>query len=157
MLIIVFQKTFKVSIVEQFVEFVGDHYILSSIWVGLVLAILFSFIKQWSSPVKNLSPQLVTQTINREDGMVVDIRNKVEYDKGHIAGAMHLTMEKIQKKDIASLEKRKDKPIIVVCNAGLSAAGAANVLVKQGFSNISVLRGGMNTWFGANLPVTNKK
>ena len=144
---------------EQFVEFVGNHYILSSIWVGLVvvlLAIIFGYIKQLSSPIKYLSPQLVTQTINRQDGVVVDIRNKAEYDKGHIAGAVHLALEKIQKNELSSLEKRKSKPIIVVCNAGLSASAAANTLLKAGFADVCILQGGMNTWFGANLPVSKK-
>jgi rhodanese-related sulfurtransferase len=143
--------------VEQFVEFVGNHYILSSIWVGLALAIIYSFIKQLSSPIKYMTPQLVTQTINRQDGVVVDIRAKAEFDKGHIAGAENLPLEKIQKNDLSSLEKRKSKPIIVVCNAGLSATGAANILLKNGFAEVSVLQGGMNTWLQANLPVSKKK
>lgn len=142
---------------EQFVEFVGNHYLLSSAWVGLVLVIIFGFIKQLSSPIKHLSPQLVTQTINRQDGVVVDIRPKAEFDKGHIAGAVHLALEKIQKNDLSSLEKRKSKPIIVVCNAGLSASGAANTLLNNGFAEVSILQGGMNTWLQANLPVSKKK
>lgn len=142
---------------EQFVEFVGNHYLLSSAWVGIVLVLIFSFIKQLSSPIKPLSPQLVTQTINRQDGVVVDIRSQADFDKGHIAGAVHLTLEKIQKNDLSSLEKRKNKPIIVVCNAGLSASGAANTLFKNGFAEVSILKGGMNTWLQANLPVTKKK
>ena len=99
----------------------------------------------------------MTQTINRQDGVVVDIRAKAEFDKGHIAGAEHLTLEKIQKNDLSSLEKRKSKPIIVVCNAGLSASGAANILLKNGFAEVSILQGGMNTWLQANLPVSKKK
>ena len=119
--------------------------------------IVFGFIKQLSSPIKYLSPQLVTQTINRQDGVVVDVRTQADFDKGHIAGAVHLALEKIQKNDLSSLEKRKSKPIIVVCNAGLSASGAANTLLKNGFAEVSILQGGMNTWLQANLPVSKKK
>ena len=125
--------------------------------MGLVLVIVFGFIKQLSSPIKYLSPQLVTQTINRQDGVVVDVRTQADFDKGHIAGAVHLALEKIQKNDLSSLEKRKSKPIIVVCNAGLSASGAANTLLKNGFAEVSILQGGMNTWLQANLPVSKKK
>jgi rhodanese-related sulfurtransferase len=142
--------------VAQFVEFVGNHYILSTVWVALFLAIVFSQVKKVTSPVKTLSPQLVTQKINREDGLVVDIRNKAEFDKGHIAGAKHLALEKIQKNDFDSLEKNKSKPIIVVCNAGMSASGAAATLFKNGFADVCILQGGMNTWYSASLPVTKK-
>lgn len=139
---------------EQFVEFVGNNYLLSSIWVFVFFAIIYSYLKQMTSSVRSLSPVQVTQKINREDGIVVDIRKKDEFKAGHIAGAIHLALEKIQKNELSSLEKSKTKPIIVVCNAGLSASGAANTLVKNGFADVSILQGGMGTWLGANLPVS---
>lgn len=139
---------------DQFVEFVGNHYLLSSIWIFVFFAIIYSYLKQMTSSVQNLSPSQVTQKINREDGVVVDIRKKDEFNRGHIAGALHLAIEKIQKNELSSLEKSKTKPIIVVCNAGLSASGAAETLVKNGFADVSILQGGMGTWTGANLPVS---
>lgn len=142
--------------VEQFVEFVGNHYILSIVWMILFFVLVFGQLKAMASSVKSLSPQLVTQKINRENGVVVDIRPKAEFDKGHIAGAVHLPLEKIQKNDLNKLEKRKSNPIIVVCNAGLSASGAASTLVKSGFDDVCILQGGMNTWLGASLPVARK-
>lgn len=140
----------------QFVEFVGNHYILSLLWVGLCVAVLVSWIKSMLSPIKAISPQQLTQLVNREDGIVVDIRNKAEYEKGHIAGALHLAMDKIQKKDFAVLENKQSNPIIMVCNAGMSSGGASSTLFKSGFTNVSLLQGGMNTWIGASLPVTKK-
>lgn len=140
----------------QFVEFVGNHPILSTAWMIIFFVLVFGQLKAMASPIKKLSPQLVTQKINRQDGVVVDIRTKAEYDKGHIAGAVHLPMEKIQKNDLSKLEKSKSKPIIVVCNAGLSASGAANSLFKAGFADVCILQGGMNTWYGASLPVSKK-
>ena len=142
--------------VEQFVEFVGNHYILSIIWLILFFTLVFGQLKAMASPIKSLSAQLVTQRINREDGVVVDIRPKAEFDKGHIAGAVNLPLEKIQKNDLGKLEKRKSNPIIVVCNAGLSASGAATTLFKAGFTDVCILQGGMNTWLGASLPVAKK-
>lgn len=140
----------------QFVDFVGNHYILSSAWVALFFILVFSQLKAMTSAIKALSPQLLTQKVNRQDGVIVDIRPKAEFDKGHIAGAVHLPLEKIQKNDLAKLEKNKSNPIIVVCNAGLSAQGAAKSILNAGFSEVSILQGGMNTWYGANLPVSKK-
>jgi rhodanese-related sulfurtransferase len=142
--------------VEQFIEFVGNHPILSIAWVGIFFAIVFGQIKAMTSPIKSLSAPLITHKINREDGVVVDIRNQGEFDKGHIAGAVNLSLEKIQKNEFASLEKSKSKPIIVVCNAGMSATGAATTLFKNGFADVCILKGGMNTWYGASLPVSKK-
>lgn len=140
----------------QYIEFFGNHYMLALVWVGLIVALIVSVIKPMFSPVKSISPQQLTLLVNREDGLIVDIRNKAEFDKGHIAGALNLAMDKIQKKDFGSLENKQSTPIIVVCNAGMSAGGVSNTLFKSGFTNVSLLQGGMNTWIGASLPVTKK-
>jgi rhodanese-related sulfurtransferase len=143
--------------VEQYVEFVGNHPMLSLAWLGLFVAIVVTLVKAALSPIKAISPQQLTQLVNRQDGLVLDIRKKVEFEKGHIAGALHLAIETIQKKDFSLLEKKQSKPIIVVCNAGMAANGASAILFKHGFTNVSLLQGGMNTWIGASLPVTQKK
>jgi rhodanese-related sulfurtransferase len=57
---------------------------------------------------------------------------------------------------LATLEKAKSTPIIVVCQAGMSAQGAAKQLLKAGFSQVAVLRGGMSKWLEASLPVVKK-
>jgi rhodanese-related sulfurtransferase len=142
--------------VAQFIEFLGNHVVLSAVWVGLFVAVIVSWIKGLMSPVKAISPQKLTFMVNREDALVVDIRNKAEFDKGHITDALHLGLDKIQKKDFAALENKQSTPIIVVCNAGMSAGGASNTLSKNGFTQVSLLQGGMNAWATAGLPVTKK-
>ena len=59
--------------------------------------------------------------------------------------------------DFSALEKEKNKPIIVVCMAGVTASGVASKLVKQGFESVSLLQGGMNAWIGAGLPIVKSK
>ena len=91
---------------------------------------------------------------NFPQGVVVDSRSEKDFKAGHIVDAVHLGNEKVSKNDFASLEKHKDKPIIVVCSAGLSASKVANQLAKAGFTKISILKGGMSAWLSAGLPVT---
>ncbi|HSG52403.1 MAG TPA: rhodanese-like domain-containing protein, partial [Rheinheimera sp.] len=89
--------------------------------------------------------------------VVVDIRAEADFNKGHITGAKHLPLADIEKQQVASLEKHKAEPIILVCQAGMSAQKAAASLLKQGFSTVSVLQGGMSSWTGASLPVVKAK
>ena len=96
----------------------------------------------------------MTFLINRESGVVVDSRSEKDFKAGHIVDAVHLGNEKVSKNDFTSLEKHKDKPIIVVCSAGLSASKVANQLAKAGFTKVSILKGGMSAWLSAGLPVT---
>jgi rhodanese-related sulfurtransferase len=126
---------------------------LSAIWVALVVMIIATTIKMKMSPIKQISPQELTFLMNKEQGVTLDIRKEKEYKTAHILDALSLPDEKITENGFNSLEKYKDKPIIVVCAAGMSAVPVANKLFKSGFSKVSVLKGGMNSWTGAGLPV----
>ena len=141
---------------EQFSEFVGNNALLSGAWVAIVAMIIFTTVKIKMSPVKQLSTQELTFLVNKEDGVVVDIRAEKEFKTSHILDAIHLSQEKVNKNELASLEKYKDKPIIVVCTAGISASKVAHQLFKAGFSKASLLKGGMNAWVNASLPVSKK-
>ncbi len=138
---------------EQFTEFLMEHSMLSAAWVGVFVAIIVVTIKMKLSPIKQLNPQELTFAINREEGVILDIRPEKEYRKSHILDAKHITAEKMKNNDFAALEKHKDKPIIVVCAAGMTAAKVADQLFKAGFSKVSLLKGGMTAWLGAGLPV----
>ncbi|WP_284244061.1 rhodanese-like domain-containing protein [Thalassotalea insulae] len=141
---------------EQFIEFLANHPMLAAAWVGIFIAIVVTSIKIKLSPVKQFSPQELTLAVNREQGVVLDIRAEKEFKAAHIIDAIHLAKEKIDNNDFAALEKHKDKPIIVVCTAGITAAKVAEQLFKAGFTQASLLKGGMNAWTGAGLPVVKK-
>lgn len=141
---------------EQFSTFLANHPMLSAAWVGIFVAIIVTSIRIKMSPIKQLSPQDLTFAVNREDGVVVDIRSEKEFKNSHILDAKHISTEKVNNNDFAALEKHKDKPIIVVCAAGISASKVANQLLKAGFTKASLLKGGMNAWTGAGLPVAKK-
>lgn len=139
---------------DQLITFAMSQPLLSGAWLVIVLMIIVITIKIQMSPIKQLSTQQMTFLINRESGVVVDSRSEKDFKAGHIVDAVHLGNEKVSKNDFASLEKHKDKPIIVVCSAGLSASKVASQLAKAGFTKISILKGGMSAWLSAGLPVT---
>jgi rhodanese-related sulfurtransferase len=141
---------------EQFITFASNNAVLSAVWVALVVMIIVTTIKIQMSPVKQISPQDLTLLMNREQGVALDIRSEKDFKANHILEAISLSTEKINKNGFTSLEKHKENPIIVVCSAGVSAVKTANDLHKQGYARVSVLKGGMNAWTGAGLPVTNK-
>ncbi|WDE12273.1 rhodanese-like domain-containing protein [Thalassomonas haliotis] len=142
---------------EQLIAFAGNHPMLSMIWLILVILLIGTSIKMKLSPIKAITPQELTFLVNREDGLVVDIRGEKEFKTSHILDSINLSSEKISNNDFVSLEKHKDKPIIVVCAAGMTAGKVANQLLKAGFSKVSLLKGGMGAWSGAGLPVAKRK
>ncbi|CAM5213605.1 rhodanese-like domain-containing protein [Alishewanella longhuensis] len=142
---------------SQFIEFLGNHPLLSGIWVVLFLLIVGSWLKSMFSSIKAISPTQLTLLVNRENAVVVDIRSEDEFRKGHITDAKNIKQAEIDSQKLAGLEKQKDAPIIVVCQAGMSASKAAASLAKQGFTKVSILQGGMGAWTGASLPVVKTK
>lgn len=141
---------------DQFIEFLGNHYMLTTAWIVLFAMLVMSWISAATSSIKMVSTHDLTMIVNRADGQVVDIRKQNEFNKGHITDAINLPLEKINEGQFGKLEKHKQNPIVVVCNAGISAKTAANALRKAGFEKVTVLQGGMQTWLGANLPVVKK-
>ena len=139
---------------DQLITFAMSQPLLSSAWLVIVLLIIVITIRIQMSPIKQLSTQQMIFLVNRESGVVVDSRSEKDYKAGHIIDAIHLDNEKVTKNDFATLEKHKDNPIIVVCSAGLSAGKVANQLAKAGFTRVNLLKGGMNAWLSAGLPVT---
>lgn len=130
--------------------------LLSAAWLALVSMIIVLTVRIQLSPIKQLSTQEMTFLVNRESGVVVDTRSDKDFKAGHIIDAIHLNAEKVKENNFTSLEKYKDAPIIVVCTAGISASKVASQMAKAGFTRVNLLKGGMNTWQSAGLPITTK-
>ncbi|MBO9491841.1 rhodanese-like domain-containing protein [Endozoicomonas sp. G2_1] len=141
---------------DQYISFFSNHALLSAAWVAIIVALIFTTVKMQFSPVKQVSPQDLTFLVNRQEGIVVDIRTEKEFRTSHILSAKHLSTEKVNNNDFGGLEKNKDKPIIVVCTAGITAVKVAEQLAKAGFSQVNLLKGGMNAWLNAGLPLAKK-
>lgn len=138
--------------VEQIIEFIGNHWILSSLWVALLLAFL---LHRSRTGAQVIGPQQAVMLINRQDAVVVDIRDKKEFDSGHIVDARHIPMSTLEKR-LGELEKFKSHPVIVVCKMGQHSGEAAKQLQNAGFEQVMRLRGGMAEWKADQLPVVQK-
>ncbi|MHA7880378.1 MAG: rhodanese-like domain-containing protein [Saccharospirillum sp.] len=134
---------------EQLFEFVINHWILTSIWFALLIALL---VTESSKGGKGVSPQQATILINTQDALVVDIRPKDEFRKGHLPNAVNIPSRDMQKR-MTELEKHKDKPIILVCRTGTTAGASGAMLAKAGFNQLHKLRGGIMEWQNSSLPL----
>ncbi|SDH33957.1 Rhodanese-related sulfurtransferase [Vibrio xiamenensis] len=143
---------------QEYVQFFQQNMILSLVWVGVFIALVVNIFKSSTAAYKEISASQVTHLMNRENGVVVDIRSKDEYRKGHITDAVHILPSDIKDGQFAGLESHKSDPIIVVCKTGQTAQESANLLAKAGFENVNLLKNGLVAWSEANLPlVTGKK
>jgi glyoxylase-like metal-dependent hydrolase (beta-lactamase superfamily II) len=73
---------------------------------------------------------------------VLDVRQEAEFRAGHIPGALHIELGDLPN----AIERLTDVPTLVMCGHGERAMGAASLLSRQRFSQVSVLAGGPAGW-----------
>ncbi|MDX5629715.1 MULTISPECIES: rhodanese-like domain-containing protein [unclassified Brenneria] len=142
---------------QEIMPFISKHPILSVAWVALFVVVIVLTVKSKLSKVKEVVRGEAIQLINKEDAVIVDIRNRDDYRRGHIANAFNLLPNDIKSGSVGELEKHKTQPVIVVCANGLTSRDAANELLKAGFERVMVLKDGLAGWSGENLPLVRGK
>lgn len=104
---------------QEIMQFVGRHPMLSIAWIALLVAVLVTTFKSLTSKVKVITRGEATRLINKEDAVVVDLRQRDDFRKGHIAGSINLLPTEIKANNVGELDKHKDKPVIVVDGSGM--------------------------------------
>jgi len=137
---------------NEYMLFAQNHLLLSSAWFMVAVFLGFTQIRHMASAPKAVSSQTLTNLVNRDEGIIIDIRAQADFNKGHIYGARNIPLSKI-KDNIKDLEKYKNTPIIMVCANGITVAAACNTLKKAGMEQVHKLAGGMSSWVSDNLPV----
>lgn len=90
--------------------------------------------------------------INRQNAVVLDVREQGEYDSGHVINSRLIPVGQLRER-VGELEKYRQRPIVVLCRSGNRSASAAAFLKKEGFTKVHNLAGGIIAWQKANLPL----
>lgn len=138
---------------SQLIEFAMNHAMLVSAFALVLGIILYTEIARLLSGIPEVGTTQATHLVNREDALVLDVREDKEIADGIIINAKHLPLSRL-KDSLSSIEQYKDKPIIVYCRSGNRSMQACKTLSKAGFSKSFNLSGGYTAWLSANLPVT---
>lgn len=82
--------------------------------------------------------ELVKQNSGKEKDkvLIIDVRSIEEYKAGHIQNAINISIDNFEER-IAEIEDLKEFPIITYCNSGKKSGQAAEILVKNGFKNVT--------------------
>ncbi|MFJ7796915.1 rhodanese-like domain-containing protein [Pseudomonas sp. NPDC096950] len=133
---------------DHLIAFATTHYLLAGIFVVL-LALLIAH--EMKGGGRSLSTAELTGLVNKDAGVVIDIRAAKDFAAGHIVGALNIPHDKLTAR-IGELEKHKAKTIILVDAMGQTAGTHARELMKSGFT-AAKLSGGISSWKGDNLPL----
>ena len=76
----------------------------------------------------------------KETVLVVDVRSKDEYDQGHVKWAINMPIDTFEQ-EVSKLDAYKDKAVITICNSGKKSQKAAEILVNNGFKDVTNAEG----------------
>ena len=99
-----------------------------------------------------LSPNQATLLINRQEGVLLDVREVSEYVTGHIPESRNIPLGDLNDR-LGDLESSREKPIVVVCRNGSRAQGVCRDLAGRGLGQVHCLSGGIEAWQAAGLPL----
>jgi rhodanese-related sulfurtransferase len=130
-----------------------NNLLLIAVALGSGLALSWPMILRSRAGAAISSTQAV-QMMNHQHAVLIDVRPSEAFNAGHVPQARSVPLSDLEKKAAAL---PKNKPIIVICDVGRSAIGAATRLRAVGFTEVVTLDGGLKAWMTAGLPVTANK
>lgn len=143
--------------VQEMIQFVSAHPILSIAWIVLFVAVVSITLKNRFSKINEVTRNEMTHLINKEGAVIVDTRTHEDFRRGHIAHSVNLTPSDLKNGSLGELSKNYAQPIIVVCANGLTSRASGEHLMKAGFERIYTLKGGISGWSTDNLPLARGK
>ncbi|MDR0493399.1 MAG: rhodanese-like domain-containing protein [Nitrososphaerota archaeon] len=155
--------------VPQLVQDNGKTQSFNAIWITNVEQNL-------SGNYQNVSVQDAKQLIDSTNAIIIDVRNQSEYDLGHLYNAQliplyalenHTTPKRMEPPSTNDafafnvynamlnsfdLSSHINDPIVVYCKAGSRSVPACELLIKQGYTQVYNVVGGITEWMRADYP-----
>lgn len=105
------------------------------------------------SQIKELTPQALHNRLgNGQRPLLVDIREREEFEQGHVPGAIFIPRGFLELR-IEQHAFDPNTPLVLYCAGGVRSALAARNLQEMGYTAVESLLGGFTGWKNAGLPV----
>ncbi len=140
---------------DKFLEFTGNHTVLVLALVISFFVLIFTELRRKASGLVAVDPTDAVGLINN-DATVIDLRNAESFARGHIVNARNIPFDELEA-NRDKVDKFKSKPILAVCDSGVSSNKTVTSLRNSGFDSVYGLKGGMAAWSQAGLPVVTGK
>ena len=103
--------------------------------------------------IAEISPTDAASKTKSSDAVIVDVREKDEWDEEHIPDAVHMSRGMLE---LEVEDKFPDRNMTIICHCGGGgrSALAAESLQKMGYKNVRSMAGGFKAWKAAGLPTT---
>ena len=97
--------------------------------------------------VELINPNTLRKWIEKEDVIIIDVRERNEFDLAHIEGAILLPLSSFNPYEIPNIHSKK---LVIHCASGVRCGAATQQLINYGFKGkIHRLAGGIDAWYRA--------
>jgi rhodanese-related sulfurtransferase len=108
-------------------------------------------VAQAKKNITEIRPTDAATKMKAGDTVIVDVREKDEWDEKHIPDAIHMSRGMLEL-DVEDKVPDPNTTVIVHCGGGGRSALAAESLQKMGYKNVRSMAGGFKAWKAAGLP-----
>jgi len=136
---------------QEYIDFARNNALIVIGFFAVLGFIIKTEISNATRKYKQVGVNEAVMLMNKDDALILDVREDKEVQGGKIKGARHITLGQLPSK-LAELEKSKQSPVLVYCRSGNRSGHASQILTKAGFADVSNLAGGILAWESANLP-----
>lgn len=140
---------------NEYMAFAQNHPVLVMGFIAVLGLIIWTEYSRLTRKYKVLDVNQAVLLMNKDETVVLDVREPKELRDGKIKNSRHITLGDLPKR-LSDLESHKANPILVYCRSGNRSGHACNTLTKAGFTDVNNLSGGIMAWESANLPVSKK-
>ncbi len=137
---------------NQYFEFIQRHWELSILFIGLILVYLFLEFRSKAMGLAEYNPQKTVLMLNHNEAVLIDLREETDFKMGHIANSINIPFSQMNN-HLKTLNKNKNKTLILLTNKTSELLLAKKILVKEGFTQFGYLTGGIAAWEQEQLPI----
>jgi rhodanese-related sulfurtransferase len=139
---------------EKFLVFASEQWLLLSALVASIWALAFFEQRRAGTAI---STNQLTALVNDDQAVLIDLRDKADFDAGHVVGSINLPFSKWQAQQTGGgdteLSRYKEKPIVLICKMGQQSSHVARKLVSGDYPQVYRLTGGISEWQSTQMPL----
>ena len=132
----------------ELINFLIEHYYLSG---PLLIFIVLLIISNARKGGKKISTQQLISLCNQDKAFLIDLRDSESFKIGSITNSFNIPSNDLIRR--SNEINQKEKSIVLICEMGSVSPNSGELLQKEGFENILILKGGINQWKMDNLPL----
>lgn len=136
----------------EILEFLlADEQLFATVTLVVLIAILIGIvITDKLKKYQDIDANEAVALMYEKNLILLDVREKKERNAGHIANDVHIPMGQVKNK-FSALDNTKK--VLVYCRSGSRSGHIAGLLTRNAFAQVYNLKGGINAWKKANLPI----